>query len=637
MGICSAPNNGDVLIYHLPRQLLWISQGSVFPSAMPYSHMHQMPPLTEWIGVQLYLLTGSDRFHFLIQWSAFGACLILAGGIARSFGADRKQALLAAAYFATLPAAFFQASNSKNDVFLAALLLGIFQLALEGVRSRRFAFWETACCAYLAALAVLAKGTAFAYLPFAAVAVGAAILKNWKSRQLLAVAAGLLIFTLTVSPHYLVHFAEIFTSESGDSSHHANARIGVATGASVFLRNFALQLALPFDSWNKAVEITAAKLAEATGVSVRDSGSTFHGAPFEVTYQPFIEDSASGFFHFILPLAMLLLCWVVVRDAPLRHAIVLFAMAFLGSVILFSMLFRYQIWHSRLMIPAVAVAAPGVGIFLGSLRCRGVAFSILCVLALWLAPSLSSWARPLVGKLTVFQMDEDAAVSRAGSGASFLPSYGKAMSNARITNVGLDLQNGVVHAAIRFLPLSTNYDFPATASYADYGAEGLLSNLPIQQLSENTKIKASKMERVASMEGWNLWLWPENTLRAESKVIDLPNLWGVEEVEGLGEWQGPYPQFKVQVFAKKEGVVVRFKSTRTLKSAKLLFDGAPEGAPIPIIITHEGSNIYSANISKKTGLIKIPLEQVDEGDIFEIHVPESSWFRIYSFRILNEI
>ena len=239
MGICSAPNNGDVLIYHLPRQLLWISQGSVFPLAMPYSHMHQMPPLTEWIGVQLYLLTGSDRFHFLIQWSAFGACLILVGGIARSLGAERKRALLAAAFFATLPAAFFQASNSKNDVFLAALLLGIFQLAVVGLRSGCFDVRAIACCAYLAALAVLAKGTAFAYLPFAAVAVGAAILKNWNPRQLGSIGVGLLIFTLTVSPHYLAHFAEIFISESGDSSQHANARIALNTGASVFLRNFA--------------------------------------------------------------------------------------------------------------------------------------------------------------------------------------------------------------------------------------------------------------------------------------------------------------------------------------------------------------------------------------------------------------
>jgi 4-amino-4-deoxy-L-arabinose transferase-like glycosyltransferase len=634
MGICSAPNNGDVLIYHLPRQLLWISQGSVFPPAMPYSHMHQMPPFTEWIGVQLYLLTGSDRFHFLIQWSAFGACLILVGGIARSLGADRKQALLAAAFFATLPAAFFQASNSKNDVFLAALLLGIFQLALEGVWSRRFAFWETACCAYLAALAVLAKGTAFAYLPFAAVAVGTAILKNWKSRQLLAVAAGLLIFTLTVSPHYLVHFAEIFTSESGDSSHHANARIGVATGASVFLRNFALQLALPFDSWNKAVEKSAGKLVERTGIPVGDSGSTFHGAPFEVTYQPFMEDRASGFFHFVLPLVMLFLCWFVMRDAPLRHAVVLSATAFLGSVFLFSMLFRYQIWHSRLMIPAVAVAAPGVGIFLGSLRCRGVAFSILCVLALWLAPSLSSWARPLVGKLTVFQMDEDAAVSRAGCGASFLPSYGKAMSNARITNVGLDLQNGVVHAAIRFLPLSTNYDFPATASYADFGAEGLLSNLPIQQLSEDTKTKTSKMERVASVEGWNLWLRPENTLRAESKVIDLPNLWGVEEVEGLGEWQGPYPQFNAGVFARLNNESAVFRTTKPYLNAILQISTKFESNPGEFSIIRNGNPIHAQPKSQKA-TIEIPLGEVGLGETFEISNQAGDALRMYAFRIIE--
>jgi hypothetical protein len=287
-----------------------------------------------------------------------------------------------------------------------------------------------------------------------------------------------------------------------------------------------------------------------------------------------------------------------------------------------------------LLIPAVALAAPGVWIFLGSVRWRPVSNVLILLMVAWLAPSLSSWARPLVGKLTVFQMDEDAAVSRAGSGASFLPSYGKAMSNARITNVGLDLQNGVVHAAIRFLPLSTNYDFPATASYADYGAEGLLSNLPIQQLSENTKIKASKMERVASMEGWNLWLRPENTLRAESKVIDLPNLWGVEEVEGLGDWQGPYPQFNAGVFARLNSGSAVFRTTKPYLNAILQISTKFESNPGAFSIIRNGNPIHAQPKSQKA-TIEIPLGEVGLGETFEISNQAGDALRMYAFRIIE--
>jgi hypothetical protein len=632
MGICSAPNNGDVLIYHLPRQLLWISQGSVFPLAMPYSHMHQMPPLTEWIGVQLYLLTGSDRFHFLIQWSAFGACLILVGGIVRSLGADRKQTLLAAAFFATLPAAFFQASNSKNDVFLAALLLGIFQLAVVGVRSGPFGVRGIACCAYLAALAVLAKGTAFAYLPFAGVAVGAAILKNWKPLQLLAIVAGLLIFTLTISPHYLAHFSGIFSSESGDSSHHANARIGVATGASVFLRNFALQLALPFDSWNKAVEKSAGKLIDITGIPVGDSGSTFHGAPFEVTYQPFMEDRASGFFHFILPLALLFLVWFVISDARLRRAAVLSAAAFLGSVFLFSMLFRYQLWHSRLMIPAVAFAAPGVGIFLGSLRCRGVAFSILCVWALWLAPSLSSWARPLVGKLTVFQMDEDAGVSRAGSGASFLPAFGKTMAAGGCKNVWLDLNNGVVHAALRYLPQSTEYGFPNLSSSHSIIPDAVLTNKEVGLLDPLTLEKLQGMQLVSAMNGWTLWMPPD--MAEKVPPTNLPPIVGMRCLSGLGSWEGPYPEWKTPIFANllPEGALFAFP--KNAHAERLVLRGSIGAEKGKVTILQNDVKISQQELKPGDNILDFQLPASQGEGTLRI-LCEQPGFRLYAAQLIS--
>ena len=632
MGICSAPNNGDVLIYHLPRQLIWISQGSVFSPAMPYSHMHQMPPLTEWIGVQLYLLTGSDRFHFLIQWSAFGACLILVGGIVRSLGADRKQTLLAAAFFATLPAAFFQASNSKNDVFLAALLLGIFQLAVVGVRSGPFGVWGIACCAYLAALAILAKGTAFAYLPFAAVAVGAAILKNWKSRQLVAIAAGLLIFTLTISPHYLAHFSGIFSSESGDSSQHANARIALNTGASVFLRNLALQLALPFDSWNKAVEKSAGDFAERTGIPVGDSGSTFHGAPFEVTYQPFMEDRASGFFHFVLPLAMLLLSWFVVRDVSLRRAILLSAAAFLGSIFLFSMLFRYQLWHSRLMIPAVAFAAPGVGIFLGSLRCRGVAFSILCVLALWLAPSISSWARPLVGKLTVFQMDEDAAVSRAGSGASFLPAFGKTMAAGGCRKVWLDLNNGVVHAALRYLPQSTQYGFSALVSSRSMRPDAVLTNKEVGLLDPLTLEKLQGMQLVSAMNGWTLWMPPD--MAEKVPPTNLPPIVGMRCLSGLGSWEGPYPEWKTPIFANllPEGALFAFP--KNAHAERLVLRGSIGAEKGKVTILQNDVKISQQELKPGDNILDFELPATQGEGTLRI-LCEQPGFRLYAAQLVS--
>ncbi len=639
MGVLVPPNNGDSLIYHLPRQIIWISEMTIFSERMPYAHMNIMPPLMEWIGVQFYLITGTDRWHFLINFAAYLASMCLIRQLVAECNASRSTQWFAVLFFSTLPAAFYQASNTKNDLFLAFFLLALFRIACKinlSVIGQRIG---AVICAILAGMAVLIKGTAVAYLPPLFIVSAFRFFASGQRVKLLSFIIIVLVFAPIAYYEYSPQlFNEGIKSDYAAASATLNKNLDASTTASVLIRNVALQMALPSHLCNEYLEKICDFLCGKIGVPAQDIDSIYTAKPsFKIDFLPFYEDNATSILHFLLPIIVAFGGFIFIKNLSQRNLTLDSVGIFILSLILFSFLFRWQPFHSRLLIPAVALASPGIGIFLGSLRRQWIAFSIVALMFIWLTPSFFSWSRPILGRLTVFEMDEHAGISRAGSGASFLPSYGKAMSNAGIANVGLDLQNGVVHAAIRFLPLSTNYDFPASASYADFGAEGLLSNLPIQQLSEDTKIKASKMERVASMEGCNLWLRPENTLRAESKVVDLPNLWGVEEVEGLGEWQGPYPQFKVRVFAKKEGVMVRLKSTRALKSARLLFDGAPEGAPIPIIITHAGINIYSGNISKKTGLIKIELGPVDEGDIFEINVPESSSFRIYSFRILNEI
>jgi hypothetical protein len=62
------PNNIDSLSYHLPRQVIWMQQGSV--ENYPTSSLRQiaMPPLTEFAVLHLMVLTGSDRYHNLVQW-----------------------------------------------------------------------------------------------------------------------------------------------------------------------------------------------------------------------------------------------------------------------------------------------------------------------------------------------------------------------------------------------------------------------------------------------------------------------------------------------------------------------------------------------------------------------------------------
>jgi hypothetical protein len=64
------PNNADALTYHLPRQVYWMQQHSV--ANFPTSNWRalSMPPLTEFAGVQLLILSDDDRWLNLISWFA---------------------------------------------------------------------------------------------------------------------------------------------------------------------------------------------------------------------------------------------------------------------------------------------------------------------------------------------------------------------------------------------------------------------------------------------------------------------------------------------------------------------------------------------------------------------------------------
>jgi hypothetical protein len=106
MGAAYAPNNADSLVYHLPRQVVWVSLGSVFVDPMPTGHMGAMPPLAEILQLQLLLLGESERWAFLIQFWSLCVSLTLIGLIVRDCGGTSTAGWYACAFFMTVPAVF---------------------------------------------------------------------------------------------------------------------------------------------------------------------------------------------------------------------------------------------------------------------------------------------------------------------------------------------------------------------------------------------------------------------------------------------------------------------------------------------------------------------------------------------------
>jgi hypothetical protein len=298
-------------------------------------------------------------------------------------------------FFATIPAAFLEASNTKNDLILTAFLLGILVVGLdairEGVLTNRAAFIVGA----LAGAALLAKGTAIAFL-----AAGAVIAMFFIGRiklRVASVAITAMIAFCVAAPHYLPNVLRILEGESGKSSSHANEQLDSRTAASVLVRNVALQAAMPSPSWNSALEGIVERVHSFLGKEVNAPASTFMGTSFNVRYEPILEDQTNAPLHFLVLFLLPLLVFLIPalrKDEQLRWLSLLPLLALL----MFSLLFRWQPWHSRLLIPCLGFAAPVFALMVYRWEWwpgRILAMVFAMSAALWLTPSLEAKHRPI--------------------------------------------------------------------------------------------------------------------------------------------------------------------------------------------------------------------------------------------------
>ena len=418
MATASPPMNFDVQIYHLPRQIYWLMQGSVEPFTASHSHQISMPVLSEFIGLNLLTLSGGDHWHNFLQ-----ALFLLAGcGIisllVETLGGSRRASWLSVLFTVLVPVIFFEASNAKNDILLAFFVLLPTAVALRiWHRSLPPSTPVLLLSALSAGLAVATKGTAIAYLPAAALALILACLRKKAWRPMLLAAIPGLVLAMTPAAPQLARNIQAFGSPAGPNLHHTNLERGPDNLLNVALRNIAGQFTCDYGAWNKALESRTRSILTSLGLNPDDPATTFEGQPFHLPYYAGLEDLAPApaqtTLLLLLPLGY---CFAAFR----RHSeVALFFGIGVLSLLLFCAVFRWQPWQGRLLIPAYFLAAPLAGIFLDQLRPR------------WLPVIFTAWAlaslrphliyagqRPLFGEGSIFRNEKTDQMSRMMPGRS---------------------------------------------------------------------------------------------------------------------------------------------------------------------------------------------------------------------------
>jgi hypothetical protein len=455
MAVASPPMNFDVQSYHLPRQIFWLMQGSVqhFNATYPFQNCH--PVLTEFLGLNLMLLSGGDTWHNLVQWTYMMAACGLVTLVTRSLGGDAKAQGLALLFIVLVPVVFFQASNSKNDIVTSFFILIPLFIGLKiWNRSWNAKVSLLLLAALTAGLAMASKGTAAAYLPSIAVLILIACLRTGAWRSLvLAFVPGLLLLGLTILPNTLRNLAT-YDSITGPSAGMTNERHDAGSVLGVAIKNVANEYAFGSGASIHNVETAARRTLEFLGLDPDDPHTDLGalqlgGTRLHFFYFEGCEDVIPAPIQTTLCL-LLPFCFLVPSFRNRTGAIALGGVV-LAAFVLFCALFRWQPWGGRLLIPFFFMAAPLVGTAGALIVPFWIPFMVSALAVLFLEPHMMfQGQRHLFGWQSVFRLSKEKQMSIAFMGrAEEIRKAAGMLAGKKTTMVLIDGKDAPIYGLLR--------------------------------------------------------------------------------------------------------------------------------------------------------------------------------------------
>lgn len=394
----SPPNGSDQLQYHLPRVVAWASRHSVAFFPTHYYVQLFAPPLAEWMMLHSYLLTGGDRFVSLVQWLAFVGSAVVVSLIAKELGANRKGQLLAFVLSVTLPQGILAASGAKNDwvlsFWLAAVILFLFRWYEEPDRL------NSAQLGIAVGAALLSKGSVYMFLPPIAAAIAVWRWRQWKAvYHRIPVVIALIV--LMNGPQWFRNYSlggsivGLTSPDVAGKEKYTVDRVTVAGIASNVLRESAMQLESPIESFNQRTTNWTRWLISRLGVNPDDPAATNYGR-FELppAYYSHDEYYAGNPLHLCFLIGAFYVMLMAPKRAPAGGKAL--GLGLLAGFVLYCALFRWEIWCARLHLPLLVAASALIAVVV----CQRFPKLVLPIgavaLIAALPPTLCNETRPLL-------------------------------------------------------------------------------------------------------------------------------------------------------------------------------------------------------------------------------------------------
>jgi len=399
--IVAAPNNWDSMTYHLPRVMHWIQNQSVAHYPTHILRQLYQPPGSEFLILHFQILVGNDRFVNMVQWFSLLGSIITVSLIAAELGASRLGQILSGFITAVIPMAVLQSSSTQNDL-IAGFWLSAAVYFLIRLLKNEAGFFDRAGAGCTLGLALLTKGTIYVFLlPWLGAFFLYSFLKRRKYflRDLIVIAVCCLLINIG---HYVRNVQTFGKPLSSGSEHYTNE--GDLAGALISnpVRNLSVHLSMPFPAVNQAFKDGLNGFHQR--ISSRPAEATTWGE-FDVPHFWAHEDITGNPFHVLLGFVILFFIFLKKENGrPVKS----YAVLLIASYLLFCLIFKWQMFHSRLHLPLFILGAPLLGMVLSRIKQKEIIFVVIAVLMLTAVPSLFyNERRPLVGKKNIFNTSRE--------------------------------------------------------------------------------------------------------------------------------------------------------------------------------------------------------------------------------------
>ncbi|MCB9772616.1 MAG: glycosyltransferase family 39 protein [Candidatus Omnitrophica bacterium] len=396
-----APNNWDSMTYHLPRVMHWIQNQSVehYPTAI-LRQLYQ-PPGAEFIILHFQILTDSDRFANFAQWFSMIGCVFVLSLIAKEFGVGKTGQLLTGFLAATIPMGILQGSSTQNDYVASFWLVCFvyFQLRIFRNNKAKGQCWpEIVGMALSLGFGLLTKGTIYIFvISWLIWFFVSGLLKNQKRVFQYCLVIGLICLVVNVG-FYTRNMMLFGHPLSAGSEDYINKGGVIGNGISNVIRNAALHIGTPSSQINAFLKDKIIGFHTMMGLNENEVNNSW--GEFEIRTPTMSEDIAGNPFHFLLIVCVFIFVFVSMKKEVLLRR---YALMIIAAFLLFCMLFKWQLFHSRLHLPLFLLSMPIVAVMVTKMRTQWLSVVLVIIFTLTALPPLFWNERhPIIAQKNIF-------------------------------------------------------------------------------------------------------------------------------------------------------------------------------------------------------------------------------------------